>query len=66
MNVKLTTASSEKEVLLNWDNVDYIKSVANHFGDKYTEVHCGTKTLDEKESVEEIETKIKRKNSRRS
>ena len=63
MNVKLTTTSGEREILLNWDNVDYVKSVANHFGDKYTEVHCGPKSLDVKESVEEIETKIKKDNS---
>ena len=63
MNVKLTTTSGEREILLNWDNVDYVKSTANHFGDKYTEVHCGPKSLDVKESVEEIETKIKKDNS---
>jgi len=63
MNVKLTTTMGEKKVLLNWDNVQFIKSTANHFGDKYTEVHCGMARIDVKETVEEIEAKIEENNS---
>ena len=53
MNVKLTTTHG-KEVLVNWDNVSYVKGTASHFGDVYTEVYFSNDTLDIKESVEEV------------
>ena len=61
MNVKLTTTHG-KEVLVNWDNVSYVKGTASHFGDVYTEVHFGKSSLDIKESVEEVEGAMKDRN----
>ena len=56
-NIKLTTIA-DKTVLLNWDNVDYVKYTTSHFGDCYSEIHCGDQIIDVKESVEEIEGKL--------
>ena len=32
-NIKLTT-NGERDVLVNWDNVDYAKTTASNFGDE--------------------------------
>ena len=53
-NIKLTT-NGERDVLVNWNNVDYAKTTVSNFGDEYVEIHCGKVTLDVKESLEEIE-----------
>jgi len=57
MNVKLTT-SSGKEVLVNWESVNYVRETTNHFGESYTEIYFGKNNLDVKESVEEVEAKL--------
>ena len=54
-NIRLTTINGKREVLVNWDNVDFAKNTLNHFGDEYTEIHCADQTNDEKESLNEIE-----------
>ena len=65
MNVKLTrNGRNGAEVLVNWDNVDFVIDTATAYGDKYAEVHCGKQVIDVKESLGEIETaltKIKKK-----
>jgi hypothetical protein len=53
--LKLTTIGNKRKVLVNWDNVDYAKNTTNHFGDEYTEIHCGRQVLDVVESLEEID-----------
>ena len=53
MNVKLTTTHG-KEVLVNWDNVDYIRETTSHYSEVYTEVHFGKNNLDIRESVEQV------------
>jgi hypothetical protein len=54
--IKLTSVNREREVILNWDNVDYAKNTANNFGEEYTEVYFGRNEVGVKESLEEIET----------
>ena len=56
--VKLTENGRGRQVLINWDNVDFIKPTANHFGDSYTEVYCGKQTIDVEETLEQIEKEL--------
>ena len=59
MNVKLTmNGRSQGQVLVNWDNVDFVLDTTTAYGDKYAEVHCGKQTIDVKESLAEIETAL--------
>lgn len=53
-NIKLTTIA-DKTVLLNWDNVTYVKATSNHFGDNYSEIHMGDQIVDVKETITAIE-----------
>jgi hypothetical protein len=55
--VKLKTISG-KPVLINWNNVDFVTSTSNHFGDNYSEVHCGDQIVDVKETIQEIESLV--------
>ena len=55
MNVKLTVNSTERKVIVNWDNVDFIKETQSVYGDAYVEVHFGNQHIDIKETLEEIE-----------
>jgi len=55
-NIRLTRNGSGREVLVNWSNVDFVNDTVSHFGDGYTEVHCGDSSIDVKESLEEIES----------
>tara|TARA_B100000586_G_C19803279_1_gene299097 strand:- start:221 stop:415 length:195 start_codon:yes stop_codon:yes gene_type:complete len=60
MNVKLTrNGRNGAEVLVNWDNVDFVIDTATAYGDKYAEVHCGKQTIDVTETLEQIEKKLK-------
>ncbi|MAF25649.1 hypothetical protein CL634_08785 [bacterium] len=54
MNVKLTTAIG-KEILINWNNVDFVRETSNHFGENYTEVDFGDHTIEVKEPLQDIE-----------
>ena len=59
-NIRLTsTKPSARSVLVNWDNVDFVNETASHYGDKYTEVHCGKQIVDVVETLDQIEEKIK-------
>jgi hypothetical protein len=52
--LKLTTTSDDK-VLLNWENVEFIKKTRDTFGNEFTEVHTlGTNVLAVKESLSDI------------
>jgi len=53
-NIKLTTIA-DKTVLLNWDNVTYVKATSNHFGDNYSEIHLGEQVVDVKQTIAAIE-----------
>lgn len=43
--------------MVNWDNVDFAKNTQSHFGDEYVEIHFGEKTVDVKETLQEIHEK---------
>ena len=56
--LRLTRWGGDKKVrsvLVNWDNVDFALITTSHFGDEYTEIHCGKQTIEVKETLEEIE-----------
>ena len=58
MNVKLTSKHGGREVLLNWNNVNFIMNVKDYSGREHTEIWFGAKSLEVKETVEEIENHI--------
>ena len=56
MTIKLTRNGVEKgEALVNWNNVLFAKQTASYYGDDYTELQFDDKTLDVKESLDEID-----------
>ena len=55
-NITLTTTGN-REVIVNWDNVDFAKHTQSHFGDEYVEIHFGDVTIDVKETLQEIHEK---------
>jgi hypothetical protein len=57
-NVKLTANSTERELMVNWSNVDFAKETQSAYGDAYVEVHFGDQYVDVKETLEEIEVKL--------
>ena len=64
MNIKLTQIERDGgEVLINWNNVHYVKPAANYFGEPYTEIHCGKRTVCVKESIDEIEIIYEKRNN---
>ena len=62
-NITLTTVS-DRELMINWDNVTFAKDTSSHFGDKYVEIHFGESTIDVKESLEDIEQKLNGKDGK--
>ena len=54
-NIRLTATGRQREILINWSNVDFVNRTSNQFGDDYTEVHMGDQIVEVQESVEEIE-----------
>ena len=57
-NIKLTANSTERELIVNWGNVDFAKETRSAYGDAYVEVHFGDQYVDVKETLEEIEVKL--------
>ena len=55
MNVKLTANSTERKLIVNWDNVDFAKETQSAYGDVYVEVHFSDQYVDVKETLEEID-----------
>ena len=54
-NITLTANNgSEKEVMVNWDNVNFAKETQSAYGNAYVEVHFGKQYIDVKETLEEI------------
>jgi hypothetical protein len=55
--IRLKTTDSNREVIVNWDNVTYVRQTANHFGEPYVELHFTDRGYVEVgESLEQIET----------
>ena len=56
-NITLTANGSEREVMVNWDNVQFARVSKSPYGDEYIEIHFGNNTLDVKETLQEIHEK---------
>ena len=56
-NITLTLNGAGKEVMVNWDNVDFAKATSNAYKDDYVEIHFGDKYIDVKETLQEIHEK---------
>ena len=57
-NITLKANSTERAVMVNWDNVDFAKETKSAYGDAYVEVHFGNQYTDVKETLEEIDKKL--------
>ena len=57
-NITLTANGSEREVMVNWDNVQFARVSKSPYGDEYIEIHFGNNTLDVKESLQDIEQRL--------
>ena len=55
-NITLTTIG-DREVMVNWDNVDYAQERISPYKDEYVEICFGTKSIDVKETLQEIHEK---------
>ncbi len=58
-NITLTANNTGREVMVNWDNVDFAKETKSAYGDGYVEVHFGNQYVDVKETLEEINNQLK-------
>tara|TARA_Y100000310_G_C20065321_1_gene526878 strand:+ start:82 stop:276 length:195 start_codon:yes stop_codon:yes gene_type:complete len=56
-NITLTVNNTGREVIVNWNNVDYAKSQVSPYNDEYVEVHFGSGYVDVKETLQEIHEK---------
>ena len=56
-NITLTANNTGKEVIVNWNNVDFAKATSSPYGDEYVEVHFGSQYVDVKETLQEIHEK---------
>ena len=56
-NITLTMNSTGREVIVNWDNVDFAKATQSVYGDEYVEVHFGDKYIDIQETLQEVHGK---------
>lgn len=60
-NIKLTTRGG-RDVVVNWENVNYALTTSNPYESKkeYVEIHCGNQQIDVKESLQEIASSLQR------
>ena len=56
-NITLTVTGTGREVMVNWDNVEFAKETKSPYGDAYVEVHFGDQYVDVKETLQEIHEK---------
>ena len=56
-NITLTTHGGKKQVIVNWNNVEFAKATVNPYGDEYVEVHFGKQYIDVEETLQEIHEK---------
>ena len=57
-NITLIANHTGREVMVNWDNVDFAKESKSVYGDDYVEIHFGKQSVDVKETLEEINNKF--------
>lgn len=56
-NITLTVNGTGQEVIVNWNNVNSAKETKSVYGDDYVEISFGNKSLDVKETLQEIHEK---------
>jgi phosphosulfolactate synthase (CoM biosynthesis protein A) len=56
-NITLTATGTERELMVNWDNVHFAKECKSPYGDDYVEVSFGKQCVDVKETLQEIHEK---------
>ena len=56
-NITLTAHSTGKQVIVNWNNVEFAKETSSSYGDEYVEAHFGAQSIDVKETLQEIHEK---------
>ena len=57
--IRLKTTHTSCEVIVNWENVTYVRQTANHFGEAYVELHfTDGGYVEVGESLEEIEAAL--------
>ena len=57
-NITLTANHTGREIMVNWDNVDFARETQSVYGDTYVEIHFGKQSVDVKETLEEINNKF--------
>ena len=55
-NITLTT-TGDREVIVNWNNVDYAIERLSPYKDEYVEITFGDRSIDVKENLQEIHEK---------
>ena len=55
-NITLTTIT-DREIIVNWNNVDYAEARVSPYKDEYVEISFGTKSVDVRETLQEIHEK---------
>ena len=55
-NITLTT-TGDREVIVNWNNVDYAQARVSPYKDEYVEISFGDRSIDVKETLQEIHEK---------
>ena len=56
-NITLTVANTGREVIVNWNSVNYAEARISPYKDEYVEISFGDKSIDVKETLQEIHEK---------
>ena len=56
-NITLTVNGTGKEIIVNWNNVEFAKATSSAYGNDYVEIHFGDQWIDVKETLQEIHAK---------
>ena len=58
-NIEIKTTSGSR-VLLNWDNVTYVKEAQSHFNDEYREIHFANRktTVSTEDTIDQLKEKL--------
>tara|TARA_Y100000310_G_scaffold267099_1_gene278927 strand:+ start:2272 stop:2508 length:237 start_codon:yes stop_codon:yes gene_type:complete len=56
-NITLTANTTGREIIVNWNSVEFAKETQNAHGENYVELHFNNKYLEIKETLQEIHAK---------
>ena len=56
-NITLTANNTGREVMVNWDRVDYAEARISPYKEEYVEINFGEKHIDVKETLQEVHEK---------